>query len=104
MRKICVVFGIVLALGISTTAMAELPAELPPFNVYMALADGTIYDDVNSPYQATAGEVIEIAMFVEGAEHLTGFDAFITGDIGITPRCSNGSSRKAKNPCGRRSA
>ena len=82
MRKICVVFGIVLGLGICATAMAELPPELPPFNVYMALADGTIHDSSN-PYIATPGEIIELAMFVDGAEHLSGFDAFITGDIGV---------------------
>ena len=61
MKKICVVVALLL---VCSTASAV--------TVYMGLAS-----DGSQTYNATAGEVIEIAMFVEDIADLSGFDAFI---------------------------
>jgi hypothetical protein len=68
MKKICVVVALLL---VCSTASAT--------TVYMGLAS-----DGSQTYHATAGEIIQIAMFVEDIANLSGFDAFIplTG-IGI---------------------
>ena len=61
MKKICVVVALLL---VCSTASAV--------TLYMGLAS-----DGSRTYTATAGEVIEIAMFVEDIADLSGFDAFI---------------------------
>ena len=68
MKKICVVVALLL---VCSTASAT--------TVYMGLAS-----DGSQAYTATAGEIIQIAMFVGNIADLSGFDAFIplTG-IGI---------------------
>ena len=68
MKKLCSVLGVALGLAIATSAFA-----VPTCQLYVGLSDGstgTVYGEI--------GDIFQVAIFVSGAEHLSGYDVFIT--------------------------
>jgi len=68
MKKLCSVLGVALGLVIATSAFA-----VPTCQLYVGLSDGT-----TGSVSADIGDILNIAIFVSGAQHLSGYDAFIT--------------------------